>query len=74
MIKNVVLHVTLQDNIVIQNFCVHALNSNKNADLGADHLIPVGGLCFFVKFSKYWKIKINSLFSYLWEKNSLFMK
>ena len=45
--------------------------------LGADHLIPGGwgGSCFFVKkssFSK--KRKINSLFSYLWAKNSLFMK
>ena len=44
--------------------------------LGADHLIPGGGgLWFFVKkrlFSKF--LKINSLFSYLWEKNSLFMK
>ena len=42
------------------------------AELGADHLIPGGGggaMVFFVKkrlFSKFWKI--NSLFSYLWEK------
>ena len=34
-----------------------------------------GGYGFFVKkrlFNKFWKI--NSLFSYLWEKNSFFMK